>query len=133
MRGIKKFPHDAQHYQEYASFEVQHGEAGDAGAEARAYEALHRAVSLDNSLPKPHLLLGRLELKNNRVEQAVSELETAAKLDPHDPTIHLVLSRAYARLGEADKAAKEAAAFKNAAQAELRSGRPRTRATLRRW
>jgi len=132
-RGIKKFPHDAQHYQEYASFEVQLAEAGDAGAEARAYEALHRAVSLDKSLAKPHLLLGRLELKNNRVEQAVSELETAATLDPHDATVHLVLSRAYARLGEADKAAKEAAAFKNTTQPELRSGRPRTRATLRRW
>jgi Flp pilus assembly protein TadD len=94
---------------------------------------LHRAVSLDKSLAKPHLLLGRLELKNNRLEQAVSELETAATLDPHDATVHLVLSRAYARLGEADKAAKEAAAFKNTTQPELRSGRPRTRATLRRW
>jgi Flp pilus assembly protein TadD len=132
-RGIKKFPHDAQHYQEYASFEVQRAEEGDTGAEARAYEALHRAVYLDKSLAKPHLLLGRLELKNNRVVQAVSELESAATLDPHDATVHLVLSRAYARLGEADKAAKEAAAFKNTTQPELQGGRPRTRATLRRW
>jgi len=132
-RGIKKFPDDAQHYQEYASFEVEHAEGGDAEAEARAYEALHRAMSLDNGLAKPHVLLGRLELKNNRVEQAASELETAAKLDPKDGLTHLLLSRAYNRLGAADKAAKEAAAYQTFAQAEVQSSRLRSRATLRRW
>jgi Flp pilus assembly protein TadD len=132
-RGIKRFPRDAPHYQEYASLEIQQAEGGDAEAEARAYEALHKALSLDNSLAKPHLLLGRLELKNNRVEQAVRELETAAKLDPHDGAIHLALSRAYARLGAPDKAAEELATYKNSAQAELQGGRGRTLVALRRW
>jgi Flp pilus assembly protein TadD len=133
QRGIKKFPRDAPHYQEYASLEIQQAEGGDAGAEARAYEALHKALSLDNSLAQAHLLLGKLELKNNRVEQAVSELETAAKLDPHDAAIHLALSRAYARLGVPDKAAKELATYKNFAQAELQGGRGRTPVALRPW
>jgi Flp pilus assembly protein TadD len=132
-RGIKKLPDDAQHYQEYASFQVERAEGGDAGAEARAYDALHRAISLDNGLAKSHLLLGRLELKNNRVERAVSELDTAAKLDPKDGLTHLLLSRAYTRLGKPDQTAKEAAIYKNSAQAEVRSGRLRTRSTLRRW
>jgi Flp pilus assembly protein TadD len=132
-RGIVKFPGDALHYQEYASLEVQRAEGGDAGAEARAYEALHKALSLDNGLAKPHVLLGRLELKNNRVEQAVRELETAAKLDPHDGTIHLALSRAYTRWGVADKAAKELETYKNSAQAELQGGRGRIPVALRPW
>ena len=59
--------------QEYASLKAQRGEAGDARAEARAYDALHKTLSLDNSLARAHLLLGKLELKNNRLEQAVSE------------------------------------------------------------
>jgi tetratricopeptide (TPR) repeat protein len=133
QRGIKRFPRDAPHYQEYASLEIQQAEGGDAGAEARAYEALRKALSLDSSLAKPHLLLGRLELKNNRVEQAVRELETAAKLDPHDGAIHLALSRAYARLGVPDKAAKELATYRDSAQAELQGGRGRTPVALRRW
>jgi tetratricopeptide (TPR) repeat protein len=132
-RGMKKFPSDALHYQEYASLEVQPAEGGDAGAEARAYDALHKALSLDNSLAQAHLLLGKLELKNQRVEQAVRELETAAKLDPHDGAIHLALSRAYARLGAPDKAAKELETYKNAAHAELEEGHGRNPVGLRRW
>ena len=132
-RGIKNFPGDAQQYQEYASFQVERAEEGDARAEARAYDALHRAIALDHSLGRSHLLLGRLELKNNRVEQAVSELETAAKLDPKDGLTHLLLSRAYTRSGKPDQAAKEAAIYKSSAQVEVRSGRLRTRSTLRRW
>jgi len=135
LRGLLQVnaPPEAQHYQQYASFQVERAEGGDARAEARAYDALHRAISLDNSLARSHLLLGRLELKNNRVEQAVSELETAAKLDPKDGLTHLLLSRAYTRLDKPDEAAKEAAIYKSSAQAEVRSGRLRTRSTLRRW
>ena len=132
-RGIRRFPRDPLHYQEYASLEAQRGEAGDARAEARAYDALHKALSLDNSLARAHLLLGKLELKNNRTVQAVSELETAAKLDPHDAAIHLALSRAYARMGVRDKAAKELETYKNSAQAELQGGRGRAPVALRSW
>ena len=132
-RGMKKFPRDAPHYQEYAALEVERGEEGDAEAEARAYEALYRAISLDSTLAKPHLLLGRLELKNNRPEQAVREFETAAKLDPHEGTVHLALSRAYTRLGVPDKAAKELATYKTSAQADLQGGRGRIPIALRPW
>jgi tetratricopeptide (TPR) repeat protein len=133
QRGIKKFPRDALHYQEYASLEMQRAEGGDAGAETRAYEALHKALSLDDSLAQARLLLGKLELKNNRTLQAVSELETAAKLDPYDAAVHLALSRAYARMGVPDKAAKELANYKNSAHAELQGGRGRAPVALRSW
>ena len=132
-RGIKKFPRDAPQYQEYAALEIQRGEGGDAGAEARAYEALHRALSLDSSLAQAHFLLGKLELKNNHTGPAVSELETAAKIDPANASVHQVLSRAYARLGAQDKAAKELATYKACAQSELHAGRGRVPVALRRW
>ena len=132
-RGIKKFPRDAPHYQEYAALEIQRAGGGDAGAEARAYEALHKALSLDSSLAQAHFLLGKLELKNNHTGPAVSELETAAKIDPADASVHQVLSRAYARLGAQDKAAKELATYKTCAQSELQAGRGRVPVALRRW
>ncbi len=132
-RGIKKFPRDAPHFQEFAALEIQRGESGDAGAEARAYEALHRALSLDNGLARAHFLLGKLELRNNRTNQAVTELEAAAKLDPADANVHLALSRAYTRLGAPDKAAKELATYKASAERELQAGRGRVPVALRRW
>ena len=132
-RGSKNFPRDALHFQESAALEIQRAEGGDAGAEARAYEALHRALSLDNGLAQAHLLLGRLELKNNHIGSAVSELETAAKLDPHDANIHLALSRAYARLGANNKASAELVAYKTSAQSALKAGRGRVPMSLRRW
>jgi Flp pilus assembly protein TadD len=133
QRGIKKFPRDAPHFQEYASLEIQQAEAGDAGAEARAYDALHKALLLDGRLARAHLLLGRLELKNNRIERAVTELEAAAKLDPRDASVHQALWRAYARSGAPDKAAKELASYKQFAQAELQGGRGRAPVALRPW
>jgi tetratricopeptide (TPR) repeat protein len=132
-RGIKKFPRDAPHFEEYAALEIQRGEGGDAGAEARAYEALHRALSLDNRLAQAHFLLGKLELKNNRTTQAVTELEAAARLDPKDANVHLALSHAYTHLGAPDKAAKELATYKTSAERELQAGRGRVPVALRRW
>jgi Flp pilus assembly protein TadD len=131
--GIKKFPRDAPHYQAYAALEVPQAEGGDAAAETRAYEALHKALSLDPKLAQAHLLLGRLELKNNRVESAVHELETASKLDPNDAAVHQTLSRAYARLGASEKAAMELATYKKLAQAQLRGGGGRAPIALRPW
>lgn len=132
-RGITEFPRDAPHYQEYAALEIQHAEGGDAGAETRAYEALHKALSLDSGLARAHLLLGRLDLKNSHLGPAVSELESAAKINPADASVHQALSRAYARLGEQDKAAKELATYKTRAQSELQAGRGRVPVELRRW
>jgi len=131
--GIKKFSRDAAHYQEYASLEVQRAEGGDAAAETRAYEALHKALALDNRLAKSHELLGRLELKNNRVAAAVKELETAARLDPRDGATHQALSRAYARLGARDKSASELEIYQRLSQAELQAGHGRAPVALRRW
>jgi len=131
--GMKRFPRDALHYQAYASLEVPRAEGGDAAAETRAYEALHKALSLDGKLAEAHVLLARLELKNGRVESAVRDLETAAKLDPHDPPVHQTLSRAYARLGASEKAAMELATYKKLAQTQLRGGGGRAPIALRPW
>ncbi len=131
--GVKKLPHDARHYREYAALETRRAESGDGVAETRAYEALHKALSLDNGLVRSHFLLGWLELKNNHIGPAVSELETAAKLDPQDSNVHLTLSRAYAPPGAKDKAAKELATYTTFAQGELQAGRGRVPVAFRRW
>jgi tetratricopeptide (TPR) repeat protein len=119
-RGIQRFPRDAMHYQAYASFLVDLAEGGDAAAEAHALSVLHTAIFLDGTLSEPHYLLGRLDLKENHVNEAVKEFEFAAKLTPRSGKIHWALSRAYRRLGLKDKAENELDIYKDCAKEELK-------------
>jgi Flp pilus assembly protein TadD len=132
-RGMRKFPRDAPHYEEFASLEIPRAEANVAGAKSQAYEALYKALALDKNLARAHLLLGRLELNDHQAVQAVGELETAARLDPTNTEARLLLSRAYTRLGKQVMASEELAKYKKSSEAELKEGRGRTPATLRRW
>jgi tetratricopeptide (TPR) repeat protein len=131
--GTKRFPRDAPQYEAYASFLVNRAEAGDAAAEARAASLLNSAISLDSSLPQAHYLLGRLELKSNKADEAARELELAAKLDPRSAKVHFALSRAYHRLGREEIAARELKVYEDFAKEELKKGRGRTGINLRRW
>jgi tetratricopeptide (TPR) repeat protein len=132
-RGTNRFPKDAPHFQEYAAFLVDLAEGGDAAAETRAISALKNAISLDSSLPEPHYLLGRLDLKDGKADEAAQELELAEKLSPQSGKIHFALSRAYRRLGREDKAAEQLKAYESLAKDELKEGRGRLGIKLRHW
>jgi len=62
------------------------------------------------------LKLGLIALKLDRLEDAIQELETAARLAPEDPRPWSYLGFAYARRGEQERAA---AAFRRAGQESL--------------
>lgn len=109
--GLKRFPQDALHYQEYGRALLKFAEAGDAAAEARAVTMLNKAVALDDSLSEPHYLLGNLALHKRRTEEAFQQLEQASRLDPKKGKIHFALSRAYRRLGRKDDATRELEIF----------------------
>ncbi len=66
-------------------------------------------------MPEPYFGLGRSLLESGRAADAVSPLETAARLSPKDPTIHLTLAHAYQKLGRREDAAREFALQKTTA------------------
>ena len=106
-RGIRKFPHDAMTYQEFALMLLRLSESGDAVLETRAISLLKAALAQDPSLAEPHYQLGNLWLRKGKIAEALRELEAASILDGRDPRIHYALWRVYRRLGQREKASKE--------------------------
>jgi len=74
------------------------------------------ATNLNPSFPEPYFGLGRCLLDSDRAADAVGPLETAAKLSPGNPTIHLTLAHAYQALGRKDDAAREFVLQKSASE-----------------
>ncbi len=109
--GLKRFPHDAYHYQEFGRVLLQTAAPGDTASEDRAAALWKKAISLDGTLPEPYYLLGDLELRKGNLEEAVQYLELAAKLNPKMSKIHFALFRAYRRLGRKEEAAREMETF----------------------
>jgi tetratricopeptide (TPR) repeat protein len=60
--------------------------------------------------------LGRALLDSGKAADAAAALETAAKLVPDNPTVHLALAIAYQRTGHKEDAAREFALQKSAAE-----------------
>jgi tetratricopeptide (TPR) repeat protein len=56
-------------------------------------------------------VLGQVKLGANDVAGAISELETAVKLEPDSPSVHYTLARAYQRAGRTADAERERAEF----------------------
>ena len=106
-KGLKRFPRDALHYQEYAVMLLQLGESGDTDAESCVLSLLETSFSLDDSLPETHYQLGNLALMRGKTKQALQYLQVAAKLDQEKSKIHYALARAYRRLGRREEASKE--------------------------
>jgi tetratricopeptide (TPR) repeat protein len=106
-RGIKRFPQDALHYQEYALVLLKAADAGDATAESRALSLLETAIGLDNSLAESHYQLGNRALAKGQAKRALQYLERATKLDPQSAKVHYALARTYRRLGREDEALRE--------------------------
>ena len=105
--GIKRFPRDALHYQEYALMLLKAADTGDAAAEARGLGLLKKALEIDGSLSESHYQLGNRALAKGQMKQALEQLAMAAKLDPQSAKVHYALARAYRRLGRQEEALKE--------------------------
>jgi Flp pilus assembly protein TadD len=56
-------------------------------------------------------LLGRALLQTGQVEEAITHLEEAAKLDPQNPNVRYSLAAAYGRAGRKDEAEQQRALF----------------------
>lgn len=105
--GLKQFPKDALHFQEYGKMLLKAAESGNQEVEARGAQLLSRALSLESTLPEPHYHLGQLALQKGKTQEALAHLNTAAKLDPRNSKVRFALSRAYRQLGQADEAAQQ--------------------------
>jgi len=109
--GLKKFPNDAYHYQEYGRLLLKSAKPNDLAAQTRSAALWQNAILLNSSLPEPHYMLGDLALQKGNAQEAVQQLEQAVKLDPNESKIHFALYRAYRRRGRSEDAARELQAF----------------------
>jgi serine/threonine-protein kinase len=70
-----------------------------------AIVAGRRAVEIDSTLPVTRFMLGAAYLQADRIQEAISELETAARLDTASVQTLGLLGYAYAKSGNAKRAA----------------------------
>jgi tetratricopeptide (TPR) repeat protein len=110
-QGIKRFPQDAMHYEEYGIRLLQYAGAGHPEVETHAISLLQTALAMDSSLAEPHYQLGNLALKQGHPETALPQLEAAARLSPDADKVHYALARTYRRLGRSGDASREMALY----------------------
>jgi len=122
--STKQFPRDARFKLQYALILLKAAETGNATAEAHAEELLKSALIINHSLPEVHYHLGNLALKNGRTTEALTYLETAAKLDPRIPETHFALARVYRRLGRKEAASREMEIYQNLQKVESEAKSP---------
>ncbi len=95
---------------------------------SEAKTALEKAVSLNASFAPSRVILAKLDLRENRVDEAVAQLEKALALDPADKAAYSQLALAYRRQGHPEKAAPLLAALaKLNEDARAKESRGRTR------
>ncbi len=105
--GARKFPNDAFFQLKYALFLLNAPGERDAAQNERIKALLKKSVALDESSAEAHFQLGNLAMKANNYEEALKELQTAAKLDPELSKAHVVLARVYRRAGRPEEAERE--------------------------
>ena len=105
--GVRKFPEDAFLQLKYAVFLLNAPEERTAEREARIKALLKRSEALDDTLAETHFQLGNLAVKDNQYDEALKELEIAAREDPGLSKVHYALARVYRRMGQEEAAAKE--------------------------
>jgi tetratricopeptide (TPR) repeat protein len=77
-----------------------------------AIERFTRATALDVSFADAYIGLGRSLLAAGKAADAVPALETAARLQPANPTTHFLLANAYRRVGRQADADREVEAHR---------------------
>jgi tetratricopeptide (TPR) repeat protein len=83
---------------------LRSGAAPDDREGTEALEAFRTAVRLQPAFGPAQAELGKLLLKRNDVAAAITHLEKAAELEPESPAPAYVLSQAYRRNGQPDRA-----------------------------
>ncbi|MDX2152070.1 MAG: tetratricopeptide repeat protein [Bryobacteraceae bacterium] len=68
---------------------------------------LERAAQLRAAYPDPYYQLGRISFRGKQYQQALGELQTAAKFLPNHESIRLLLGRTYQALGRKPEADRE--------------------------
>ncbi len=91
----------------YALFLLNAPGERDAEQVARIKKLLKKSEELDDSMAETHFQLGNLAMKENKYEEALNELQIAAKLEPDLSKAHLALARVYRRAGRTEEAEKE--------------------------
>ncbi|HLN04275.1 MAG TPA: tetratricopeptide repeat protein [Bryobacteraceae bacterium] len=92
-----------------------------------AMEHFTRATKLDGSFADAFIGLGRTLIEGSRAADALSPLQTAAKLQPDNPAPHLYLATAYRQLGRQEDASRESERQREASE-KLRQAREHVRA-----
>ncbi len=105
--GARRFPDNAFFLLKYALFLLNAPRERDAAQDARIKSLLKKSEALDDSDAETHFQLGNLAMKENKYGEALTELQTAARLDPELSKVHLVLARLYRRAGREEEAEKE--------------------------
>jgi len=105
--GVRKFPRDGFFLLKYALFLLNAPGERDAAQVARIKNLLKKSEELDDSMAETHFQLGNLAMKENKYDEALNELQIAAKLEPDLSKAHLALARVYRRAGRTEEAEKE--------------------------
>jgi tetratricopeptide (TPR) repeat protein len=105
--GARKFPRDGFFLLKYALFLLYAPGERDAAQESKIKALLKRSEELDGSMAETHFQLGNLAMRENKYDEALNELQIAAKLDPEVSKTHLALARVYRRAGREEEAEKE--------------------------
>jgi tetratricopeptide (TPR) repeat protein len=102
-------------------------ELGEMARQARhwdqAIEHFARAAQLEPEFTETFIGLGKSLVSAGRAQDAVAPLENAVKLEPRNPNAHYQLSFAYRRLGRAEEAQKELAAYKETHEKSVQTQR----------
>ncbi|MEE9611270.1 MAG: adenylate/guanylate cyclase domain-containing protein [Desulfatiglandales bacterium] len=80
------------------------GRSKDPGSLNKAFELAQRAISLNDSLPQAHCLLGFAFLWKKQHEHAIAELEKVITLDPNDAEGHAGLGEILSWAGRGEEA-----------------------------
>jgi tetratricopeptide (TPR) repeat protein len=76
-----------------------------------AQMALERAVAERPGYSSAHIALGRVYLAQQKVAEAITQLETGRQLDPRNRAVYAALATAWRRAGKPDKAREALAAL----------------------
>lgn len=83
---------------------IHTGASPGSASYTEAQTALEKSVRLNPNLCKPHIYLGTIYLGENRLKDAVVQLEAARAIDPNDRSAYSHLAIAYRKSGQAAKA-----------------------------
>jgi len=90
--------------------------AGDRTHLNETVKKLRAAAGILGNDPSPHCKLAKVYLSMDRLQEALPEAETCARLDTNSPEAHYRLAQIYRRLGSAEKSEQQVKLYETAAQ-----------------